>query len=86
MNAYIGRRESKIAISTPPAGVLKPPPAKVALIVMNKPPKIHTPAINDGIICDRGAVLFAHLTRKKVTKSVKGDTIVTILTSFPSKL
>jgi hypothetical protein len=60
---------------------LKPAPEKVAPIVMNNPPNIHTPVINPRTVCARGNVFSVRFTRKKVTNNVKGDTSVTIPTS-----
>src|SRR5450755_3163433 len=84
MNVYIGKRESSSVISTKraPPVARRPPPEKVWPTIMNKPPKSQTPA-SIGKLTYFSQPIARRFTRKKVIRSVRGVTTVTITTSRP---
>jgi hypothetical protein len=88
MKVYIGTTESSVLITAHlrPSGLANPPFEKVAPVIMNKPPKIQTPAIKDGPILFTRVFLSSHLQRKNVARRVNGQTTLTAHTSRPVKL
>jgi hypothetical protein len=88
MKVYIGTTESSVLITAHliPLGLAKPPLEKLAPVIMNKPPKIQTPAIKDGPIRFVRGFLSSHLQKKNVARKVNGQTALTAHTSRSVKL
>jgi hypothetical protein len=70
MKVYIGTMESSVLITAHliPLGLAKPPLEKLAPAIINKPPKIQTPAIKDGPIRLVRIFLSSRLQRKNVVR------------------
>jgi hypothetical protein len=72
-----------------PFGLAKPPLEKLAPVIINKPPKIQTPAVKEGPIRPillAKVFLSSHLQKKNVARKVSGQTTLTVHTSRLVKL